>query len=122
MEKDFYVWRNVRDGINTLYPSSQPIPDEVIDDITDRMDRLSDTGTRLALIAILENLTNTQLTNAVYWALTLIGDRISLQTMKCADVNMDQWMCRISPAVRLLIHHATITAGVLPPCEDTHDE
>ena len=62
----------------------------MIDDITDRMDRLSDTGTRLALIAILENLTNAQLTNVVYWALTLMRDRISLQTMKCTDVNMDQ--------------------------------
>lgn len=66
MEKDFYVWKNLRDEINIIYPSSQPIPDEVIDDITDRMDQLSDTGTRLALIAILENLTNAQLTNAVY--------------------------------------------------------
>lgn len=94
----------------------------MIDDITDRMDRLSDTGTRLALIAILENLTNVQLTNVVYWALTLMGDRISLQTMKCADVNMDQWMDRISPTVRLLLHHATLKAGVLPPCEDAHDE
>lgn len=90
MKKDFYIWKNLRDGINIIYPSSQPIPDEVIDDITDRMDQLSDTGTRLALIAILENLTNAQLTNAVYWALTLMEDRISLQTMKCADVDMDQ--------------------------------
>lgn len=121
MKKNFYMWKNMRDNVNTLYPMTNPIPDEVIDDITDRIDRLSDTGARLALIAILENLTNDQLNNVVYWALGLMGDRIDGQTMKCTDAHMDRWMGRISPTIRQILYDAVAKANVLP-CEDSHDE
>lgn len=100
---DLPNWKLWKKTFTKMDPSRKLVSDELIEDITDKIDKLDGFSTRIMMIAILENLTNDQLNSAAYWAFDLMSDRIDDDRMKLADVTVKDWLCHVSPSVRSLM-------------------
>lgn len=84
-------------------PSRKLVSDELIEDITNKINQLDGFSTRITMIAILENLTNEQLNSAAYWAFDLMSDRVDAGDLQIADVTVRDWLCHVSPSIRGLM-------------------
>ena len=96
-------WKLWKNTFMKMDPSRKLVSDELVEDITDKIDRLDGFSTRIMMIAILENLTNEQLNSAAYWAFDLMSDRIDVGDLKITDVTVKDWLCHVSPSIRDLM-------------------
>lgn len=98
--KELPNWKLWKRTFSKMDPSRKLVSDELIEDITDKINRLDGFSTRIMVIAILENLTNEQLNSVAYWAFDLMSDRIDDGTMKITDITVKDWLCHVSPSIR----------------------
>jgi len=119
-------WKLWKNTFSKMDPSRKLVSDELIEDITDKIDRLDGFSTRIMMIAILENLTNEQLNSAAYWAFDLMSDRLDVGDLKIADVTVKDWLCHVSPSIRdlMLDELLKLQAKVEPvdPCANITDQ
>ena len=71
-------WKLWKKTFIKMDPSRKLVSDELIEDITDKINQLDGFSARIMMIAILENLTNEQLNSAAYWAFDLMSDRVDV--------------------------------------------
>lgn len=101
--KELPNWKLWKKTFIKMDPSRKLVSDELIEDITDKIDQLDGFSARIMMIAILENLTNEQLNSAAYWAFDLMSDRVDAGDLQIADVTVRDWLCHVSPSIRGLI-------------------
>lgn len=96
-------WKLWKKTFIKMDPSRKLVSDELIEDITDKINQLDGFSARIMMIAILENLTNEQLNSAAYWAFDLMSDRVDAGDLQIADVTVKDWLCHVSPSIRGLM-------------------
>lgn len=96
-------WKLWKKTFIKMDPSRKLVSDELIEDITDKINQLDGFSARIMMIAILENLPNDQLNSAAYWAFDLMSDRVDVGDLKIADVTVRDWLCHVSPSIRGLM-------------------
>ena len=96
-------WKLWKKTFSKMDPSRKLVSDELIEDITNKINQLDGFSTRITMIAILENLTNEQLNSAAYWAFDLMSDRVDAGDLQIADVTVRDWLCHVSPSIRGLM-------------------
>lgn len=96
-------WKLWKKTFIKMDPSRKLVSDELIEDITDKINQLDGFSARIMMIAILENLTNEQLNSAAYWAFDLMSDRVDAGDLKITDVTVRDWLCHVSPSIRDLM-------------------
>lgn len=96
-------WKLWKKTFIKMDPSRKIVSDELIEDITDKINQLDGFSARIMMIAILENLTNEQLNSAAYWAFDLMSDRVDVGDLKITDVTVRDWLCHVSPSIRDLM-------------------
>ena len=96
-------WKLWKKTFIKMDPSRKIVSDELIEDITDKINQLDGFSARIMLIAILENLTNEQLNSAAYWAFDLMSDRVDAGDLQITDVTVRDWLCHVSPSIRDLM-------------------
>ena len=101
--KELPNWKLWKKTFIKMDPSRKLVSDELIEDITDKIDQLDGFSARIMMIAILENLTNEQLNSAAYWAFDLMSDRVDAGDLQIADVTVKDWLCHVSPSIRGLM-------------------
>ena len=96
-------WKLWKKTFSKMDPSRKLVSDELIEDITNKINQLDGFSAKITMIAILENLTNEQLNSVAYWAFDLMSDRVDAGDLKIADVTVKDWLCHVSPSIRGLI-------------------
>ena len=96
-------WKLWKKTFSKMDPSRKLVSDELIEDITNKINQLDGFSARIMMIAILENLTNEQLNSAAYWAFDLMSDRVDAGDLQIADVTVRDWLCHVSPSIRDLM-------------------
>ena len=96
-------WKLLKKTFSKMDPSRKLVSDELIEDITDKINQLDGFSARITMIAILENLTNDQLNSAAYWAFDLMSDRVDVGDLQISDVTVRDWLCHVSPSIRDLM-------------------
>lgn len=96
-------WKLWKKTFSKMDPSRKLVSDELIEDITNKINQLDGFSTRIMMIAILENLTNEQLNSAAYWAFDLMSDRVDAGDLQIADVTVRDWLCHVLPSIRGLM-------------------
>lgn len=96
-------WKLWKKTFSKMDPSRKLVSDELIEDITNKINQLDGFSAKITMIAILENLTNEQLNSVAYWAFDLMSDRVDAGDLKIADVTVKDWLCHVSPAIRKLM-------------------
>ena len=96
-------WKLWKKTFSKMDPSRKLVSDELIEDITGKINQLDGFSAKITMIAILENLTNEQLNSVAYWAFDLMSDRIDAGDLKITDVTVKDWLCHVSPSIRGLM-------------------
>lgn len=96
-------WKLWKKTFSKMDPSRKLVSDELIEDITDKINQLDGFSAKITMIAILENLSNEQLNSVAYWAFDLMSDRVDAGDLQIADVTVKDWLCHVSPSIRALM-------------------